>query len=51
VGRCETEKGCVDPTLFENETESQGSKYFFFEKKKQKTFARWLTRTIRPART
>jgi hypothetical protein len=29
----------------------QGRKYFFFEKKKQKTFARWLTRLIRLART
>jgi len=26
-------------------------KYFFFEKKKQKTFTYWLTRLFRPART
>jgi len=28
----------------------QGRKYFFFEKKKQKTFTRWLTRQARSVR-
>jgi hypothetical protein len=30
---------------------SEAGKYFFFEKKKQKTFARWLTRQARTARS
>jgi len=30
--------------------DGEGRKYFFFEKKKQKTFARWLTRQARLTR-
>jgi len=30
---------------------SEARKYFFFKKNKQKTFARWLTRQERSART